>query len=232
MKIVMINGQNHKGSSYHIGRLLAEQLAGNAEITEFFLPRDLHHFCVGCYQCLEADEKCPYYAEKKVISDAIAAAAVLIFTTPTYCLRASAPMKAFIDLTFTNWLSHRPKAYMFQKKAVVVSTAAGAGTRSAIKDVTTSLKYWGISYIKTLGFAVQAIDWESVAENRKRKIEKKAAKLATKVGKDAVRVRLRTKFLFQMMKMNVRNSGEENSPLRTDYLYWKNNGWFDGERPY
>ena len=35
MNIVIINGQNHKGSTYHIGRMLAERVGGN--ITEFFL---------------------------------------------------------------------------------------------------------------------------------------------------------------------------------------------------
>lgn len=34
MKIAMINGQNHKGSTYHIGKMLADKLGG--EVTEFF----------------------------------------------------------------------------------------------------------------------------------------------------------------------------------------------------
>ena len=29
----MINGQNHKGSTYHIGKMLADKLGG--EVTEF-----------------------------------------------------------------------------------------------------------------------------------------------------------------------------------------------------
>ena len=59
MNIVMINGQNHKGSTYHIGRMLAERIGGN--ITEFFLPRDFSDYCVGCSQCFEvAAEKCPH----------------------------------------------------------------------------------------------------------------------------------------------------------------------------
>ena len=37
MNIVIINGQNHKGSTYHIGRMLAERVGG--DIAEFFLPR-------------------------------------------------------------------------------------------------------------------------------------------------------------------------------------------------
>lgn len=48
MNIVIINGQNHKGSTYHIGRKLAERVGGN--ITEFFLPRDFSDYCVGCGQ--------------------------------------------------------------------------------------------------------------------------------------------------------------------------------------
>lgn len=34
MKTVIINGQNHKGSTYHIGKLLADKIGG--EVTEFF----------------------------------------------------------------------------------------------------------------------------------------------------------------------------------------------------
>ena len=50
MKIAMIHGQNHRGSTYHIGAMLAEKLGG--EVTEFFLPRDFGEFCVGCNSCL------------------------------------------------------------------------------------------------------------------------------------------------------------------------------------
>ena len=58
MKVVLINGQNHKGSSYHIGKMLVEQFP-ESEISEFFLPKDLEHFCVGCYTCILS---CPYGA--------------------------------------------------------------------------------------------------------------------------------------------------------------------------
>lgn len=66
---------------------------------------------------------------------------LFIFSTLTYCMRASAPMKSFIDLTFISWMPHLPKAYMFHKKAVVISTAAGMGTKKAIKDISTCLFY-------------------------------------------------------------------------------------------
>lgn len=40
MKIVLIHGQNHKGSSYHIGRMIADKIKCEKEIIEFFLPKD------------------------------------------------------------------------------------------------------------------------------------------------------------------------------------------------
>ena len=83
MKIVMLNGQNHKGSTYHIGRMIADKISGDNEIREFFFPRDLNHFCAGCYRCIEDDTACPYYEEKKVIMDAVEDADILIVTTPT-----------------------------------------------------------------------------------------------------------------------------------------------------
>ena len=78
MKIAMINGQNHKGSTYHIGKMLADKLGG--EVTEFFLPKDFGHFCIGCNQCIVKDEKlCPYYKELKPLTDAIDSADVIIY---------------------------------------------------------------------------------------------------------------------------------------------------------
>lgn len=230
MKIVLLHGQNHKGSSYHIGRMVADKMAQESEITEFFLPRDLPHFCNGCYGCIVSEESCPYYGEKHRILTAMEEADVLIFTTPTYGLRASAPMKSFIDLTFSYWMSHRPRACMFHKRAVVVSTAAGTGTGSAIKDITTMLRYWGVPYIKTYGISVQAMSWEQVSEKKKEKIDKDTAKLAEKVGKRThVSAGPGTKGIFTMMRL-MQKAGLGSGP--DDRQYWEDRGWLGRARPW
>ena len=230
MKIVLIHGQNHKGSSYHIGRMIAEKIDGENKIIEFFLPQALNHFCLGCYQCIENDTNCPFYADKKVIMDAVEAADLLIFTTPTYCMHASAPMKSFIDLTFTYWMSHRPRACMFSKKAVVVSTAAGTGTKSAIKDIKTALFYWGIPLIKSYGVAVQAMNWDMVNTKKKEKIEKDTARLAQKLSHNKKpHVGLKTRFMFKMMGA-MQSAGMGSSPVEKEY--WEKNGWLGKERPW
>lgn len=230
MNIVIIHGQNHKGSSYHIGRMIADKITTEENITEFFLPRDLNHFCLGCYACIEDDTKCPFYEEKNRIMSAVEAADLLIFTTPTYCMRASAPMKSFIDLTFNYWMVHRPRKCMFGKKAIVVSTAAGSGMKTAIKDITDTLLYWGVPYVLTYGISVQAMSWSKVAETKKQKIEKDTTRIANKVQK-AKRVKpgLKTKALFLMMRMMQKagwGSGE------AEKEYWQQTGWLGKGRPW
>jgi multimeric flavodoxin WrbA len=51
MKIVIIHGQSHQGSTCHIARQLAEKLKG--ETKEFFLPRDFDNICTGCTACFK-----------------------------------------------------------------------------------------------------------------------------------------------------------------------------------
>lgn len=230
MKVVLIHGQNHKGSSYHIGRMIADKMQGTNEITEFFLPRDLNHFCLGCYNCIEDDAKCPFYDDKRKIRNAVEAADVLIFTTPTYCMHASAPMKSFMDLTFTYWMVHRPRKCMFSKRAVVVSTAAGTGMKSAMKDITNTLFYWGVPYVKSYGVAVQAMSWDGVNEKKKVKIEKDTAKLARKlsVGKKPS-VGIKTRFMFKVMGV-MQSAGMGSSPAEKEY--WEQNGWLGKKRPW
>lgn len=230
MKIAMIHGQSHKGSTYTIGRMLAGKLAAEAEITEFFLPRDLPHFCLGCYNCIEDDTKCPFYTQKNPIETAIREASLLIFTTPVYCLAPSAPLKSFFDFTFTSWMTHRPQQYMFSKKAVVISTAAGAGTKQAIKGVKTPLLYMGVPYIKSYGINVQAMNWQGIPVKKITKINRHITKLANKLktpGKP--RVGLKTKFIFGMMR-KMHQAGWDASPREREY--WGDRGWLGKGRPW
>ena len=230
MKIAVINGQNHKGSTYHIGKLLTEQFAEEDTVQEFFLPRDLNHFCLGCYTCTEDETKCPFYEEKQHIMQAIEAAELLIFTTPNYCMAPSAPMKAFMDLTFTYWISHKPREYMYQKKAVVISTTAGAGAGTAIKPIKRMLLYWGVPWVKTYGISVQAMNWEGVSSKKKQKIEQDMTKLASHIASvQKPRVPLRSKLMFNMMGQMQKahmGSGE------TERSYWEQRGWLGKERPW
>lgn len=227
MKTVIINGQNHKGSTYNIGLSLAQKLADDDEITEFFLPRDLNHFCLGCYSCIKDMKKCPYYDEKKIIADAMEEADLLIFTSPNYCILPSAPMKAFIDLFYQYWIPHRPQAKMFGKKAVVISTTAGMGAGKVCTQLKRTLAYWGIPYIKKYAVSVQASSWNGVSQKKKDKIEKDITALAkgikrARAGKPSPYIR----FMFNMMALTKKN------PDDPEAEHWKSQGWLDGKKPW
>ena len=275
MKVVMIHGQNHKGSTYNIGRQIAEKIIGsgtdekiagseagekiagseagekiagsgvaekidgsevtetiadNGNIVEFFLPRDLNHFCIGCYKCIEDVTACPFFEEKNRIMSEVESADILIFTSPTYCLRESGPMKSFLDLTFNYWMSHRPRQCMFSKKAIVISTCAGSGANKTVKAISEALFYWGVPYILKYGIGVQAMSWDGISDKKKQKIDKDTTKIARKVvAKKNVRVGVKTRGLFALMRMMQKanfGSGE------ADRKYWEEQGWLDKKRPW
>ena len=162
--------------------------------------------------------------------DVIEDADLLVFTTPTYCMHASAPMKSFIDLTFTYWMSHRPRKCMFSKKALVVSTSAGSSSKSAIKDVTNTLFYWGVPYIKSYGLAVHAMNWDMVGTKKKETIDKYTTKLAKKLSNQGTpKVGIKTRFLFKIMA-GMQSAGFGSSPIEKEY--WEKNGWLKKERPW
>ena len=230
MNIAIIHGQNHKGSSYHTGRLLVDQIPGEHEIAEFFLPRDLNHFCLGCYRCIERDEDCPWYEQKQAIVNAMERADLLVFTTPTYCMAPSASMKALFDLTFTMWMSHRPRGSMFRKKAVVISTSAGSSTAGAIKGIAQNLVFWGVPEIYRYGARMEAMNWESAKPKVKQKIENDMARLAKRLGKNTpARVGIKTRFLFFMMA-GMQKANYSASPVEKEY--WQNQGWLGKARPW
>ncbi|WP_187117151.1 NAD(P)H-dependent oxidoreductase [Candidatus Stoquefichus massiliensis] len=119
MIITLIHGQNHKGCSYHIVTSLIELLKPE-KIYEFFLPQDFPNFCIGCYMCLEKGVSCrPHEKHISLTAEAITVSNLLVFTTPVYYMRCSAPMKNFLGHFFINWVVHRPKEANYHKKQLL-----------------------------------------------------------------------------------------------------------------
>ena len=230
MKIVMIHGQNHKGSTWNISNLLVQKIPGEKEVREYFLPRDLNRFCTGCYACLEARERCPYWREKAPIQQDLLEADLLIFTSPNYCMMPSAPMKAFLELFFTNWMSHKPLPALFSKRAVVISSAAGAGAKNTVKLIEKNLENWGIPEVHPYAAVVNAMNWEMVPPKKKARIEKDMDKLARKLSRSGrVSVGIKTRILFWFYG-SMQKAGWGASPAEKQY--WIENGWLSGGKPW
>ena len=228
MKTVIIHGQSHKGSTYHIARILADKIGG--ETTEFFLPRDFGEFCCGCTRCFVEDEsKCPHAEKLSRITQAMDEADVVILASPVYVYHATGAMKAFLDHYGYRWMPHRPEEKMFKKQGVCISTAAGGGMKSTNKDMAHSLFFWGIPKIYKFGIGVAAINWERVSEKKKIKIIRKTDSIASKIRNKNCRAKpgLKTKGFFFLMHKLQKNGWNE-----ADARYWKEKGWTGKIRPW
>ena len=228
MKVVLIHGQAHQGSTYHISHSLAEKIGG--ELKEFFLPKDFDKFCCACLTCFYDDHtKCPHYEKLKPITDALLEADIIILASPVYVFHQTGQMKALLDHYGYMWMAHRPEERMFKKIGICISTAAGAGMKSTNKDMADSLFYWGVAKIYKYGFAIQAVNYDGIKEKKKLKIEKKINKIANKVKKKEGKVKpgFKTKAFFFLMHLLQRNGWN-----KKDMDYWKDKGWTKNKRPW
>lgn len=232
MKVVAIYGSERKGSTYHIVQMFLKEL--EQEIThldEFFLPRDMPHFCKGCLLCVtKGEEWCPHADQVAPIRDAIDAADLIILSSAVYVMRATGQMKVLLDHFPARFMIHRPEPTMFSKVALVVSTAAGGGMKSTIKDMKTSLKYWGVGKIYTYGEAVRASSWKGIKPEKKQTIQKQVTRITTKIKKAVGHVTpsLKVKSLFYTFRMLHKRIDMN----EIDKQYWESKGWLKGSRPW
>jgi multimeric flavodoxin WrbA len=231
LKVALIHGHNHKGSTYRIARIAAEKIRGDGEIEEFFLPKDLGEGCSGCLKCLhKGREFCPRAGKVGAVLGSMLDSDVIVIGSPTYVMEMTSHLKAFFEHIYTAWMAHRPEEAMFSKTAVVVSTAAGAGMKGVTRSMAKQAFYLGIPKTYQLAFRVMASDWDGVADKLKSRIDKKtdavAKKIIAKKGRAAPGIK--TRFVFQMMR--AFQKGNDYAPL--DKAYWEDKGWLQKVRPW
>jgi len=81
MKITVINGNMRHGSTWNCVHLILDEIQKHDEtdVTEFFLPRDMPHFCNGCFSCIyNGEDKCPHREAIRPITDALLSADLII----------------------------------------------------------------------------------------------------------------------------------------------------------
>jgi multimeric flavodoxin WrbA len=179
---------------------------------------------------MKGEELCPHQDRVTPIKEAIWNAELIILASPVYVFHVTGQMKALLDHFAFQFMLHRPNKSMFSKTALVVSTAAGGGISTAIKDMTGSLTFWGISRIFTFGSAVYAAKWEEVTEKNKQKIERKVKKLSIKIKSKIQKPNpgLKAKGLFYLFRMIQKKM----ELIPYDREYWKKQGWLEKNRPW
>ena len=228
MNIVVINGTEIKGCTYRIKEAFLSVLRDGNEIVEYYLPKDMPHFCTGCKTCFFKDEKlCPHAEYTMPVWNAMLKADLLVFAAPVYALRTPGQMKALLDHFCCHWMVHRPDKAMFTKRAVILTNSIGASNREAQKDIATSLQWLGISDVRCLGFGLmEGVNWQELSDKRKNKIERKVINLAKKhVPFKPGHMGLKVRVLFNVCRMIHKGLLKKEETPSADNQHWINNGW-------
>ena len=195
------------------------------------MPRDFARPCCGCFTCFKTDlSKCPHFKELEPLERAILDADLLILDSPVYVYHATGQMMSFLDHFGTWWVVHRPMPEMSRKQAVAISTAAGGGMKSTVRDMADSLEMWGIYKVYKLGVGVQAAKPEEIPAGIMKNIHRKTDRLASQIQKNAGArgCNGRARMWFYIMRFAHRHF----PPMEPDYGYWEEWGWHGSSRPW
>jgi multimeric flavodoxin WrbA len=231
MKVVVFHGSPKKGNTYKATKIFIDELSmrGDADVSEFFLPKALPVFCTGCTLCLSGQsDKCPNAQYVTPILDAVIKADALVFATPHYgACSMPASMKTLLDHLDFLVLNAAPRDEIYTKKAFVLTT--GAGTAASIKVIRNLLLHWGVNRVHSLGIRLFTDRWEQMPRPKQEKCEKTIRRSANRFYR-AKRGRpcMSTVFFYHMSKFVLkRYVGQGNAP----YELWKERGYFT-KRPF
>lgn len=229
--VIYATPRKSKSSTYNIAQRFIRNLSDeHTVLTEFFLPKSMPNFCKSCWNCFTDYTKCPDYAYLEPIIEAMLKADLLIFTAPVYVFHIPGQLKALLDHFGYQWMAHQPRKEMFHKQALLISTAAGAGTGSTIKDMKDSMTFWGVARIYSFGRNVQASDWDIVSEKIRSKLDRDIDRLSARIkaGSANVKPTLKTKVLFYAMRFMHKTFHFNPADVR----HWEAHGWLGKERPW
>lgn len=236
MKTVVVNGTMKKGVTFKLKEMFLQQFRGNAEISEFYLPKDCPTFCAGCTTCfIKGEDSCRNSQHSKPIREAIENADLLVFTSPAYVMHTTGAMKSFLDHMAFRWMPHRPHPAMFSKRAVIITQCIGAGAKSAAQDIKDSLSWWGISKIEifTTNLMTEII-WDKLPQKKRTKITRKIKKLSNKFARinyeRPAHTKSKTKLKFYMCRFIQKSVRKKQGSLDSDY--WAEQGWLGKRRPW
>lgn len=227
MNVCVVYGTERKGCTWHIAQEVLSRLP-EAEVIEFFLPRDCPDSCVSCFRCFNEENRCYCSQGARRILDAMLRADVILLTSPVYALHVSGQMKTFLDHYCGMWMVHKPNGAMFGKQGVVIASAAGPVYRAALREIKDSLDFWGVARTYKLGFALMEISWDRLSPALKQKIARQAERTAAKLRQGVNGPGLKARMLFYGIRLAQKYVWKD-SP---DGKWWRDHGWLGKERPW
>lgn len=238
MKICVLNGTQLKGCTWNMKEMFLRSMGEGHEVTEYDLPKDCPEPCLGCKQCvIKSIDLCPHARYSIPIWKSMLESNLIVITSPTYVFHLTGQLKTLLDHFASKWMVHSPEAPMFTKQAVIITNCIGMGSKNVVREIKDSLDFWGVARTYAIRQGLMEADWNKVAPDIKEKIRQACDKVSEKVhSRKIVTPRLRIRIIFTgarfSQKMIDRQQHTKGNPQTKDYLYWKENGWLDGSRPF
>lgn len=180
MKYLILNGSPHRGNTWKLAELVKDnlkELDSNCQISEIHLSELEIPFCIGCSNCFRNGyETCPHYSKISTVVEEMERADGIIIASTTYYMQATGLLKNLFD-HFCFFL-HRP--HFFKKKAIILTTTGGVGSRSAAKWIASFL--YGIGFNRCYIFSQPSFSWNDYRPTVKTK--KRLKKRTEKFYKD------------------------------------------------
>ncbi len=226
MKILAIIGTPTKEVGYTtqtvsaLGRCLSDKY--NAEVNYLYLEDIDLGRCQGHLSCVKFGEnECPFSSDLASVTTAMEAADGVIFASPVHCFNVSTLMKNFIDLYV--WQMHRPT--FFGKKAIVVTSAAGAGHGSVLKYLRKTFAMWGFEVVGQLGSHAGLFDEARYQAKFSVSVDKLAGRFAAEIQRGERSLPGLAELINFRVWRSVIARSKDASPY--DWKHWQESGWLD-----
>ena len=170
MKCLVIHGSPRRSNTWEVLNMVENEMKriGDFDFELIELSKEKIPTCIGCFNCIfKGEDKCPHKNFIIPLVKKIEEADALIITSPVYSMQLSGLLKNFIDHMSYNF--HRPRFY--NKKALIITTTAGAGHKDTAKYLEEVMYFWGVNYVMTIPIAYRSYE---LKESNKRKILKGA----------------------------------------------------------
>lgn len=177
MKITIIYGTARESSTYNYVQLLLNQLESNInlDLTEFFLPEDLPHFCTKCFSCYinVTENICSHFNDIEPIMTSLEKADLIILASSTYSLDISNQMKDILEHVSYRWMPHRKNTpSMINKLGLIISTTVGTDLHHTNRIMKNNLKFWGIKKIFKISNVISPMGLEIIDFARMHNVSK------------------------------------------------------------
>ena len=173
------------------------------------------------------EDKCGGHEYMQKLIAAIDDSELIVFCAPTYVYHIPGQVKTLLDHFAYRWLVHRPDLSLMCKQALIITTAAGGGMKSTVRDLRDSMNYWGVGRTHVITQAVWGYDWSSMPEPFRRKIDRKVEKTAAVIRRNAGHVTPcgKVKALFYL----YRTLHKQRKMTPADDAYWYQKGYVTGK---